>query len=247
MDKKKFTNPFRRRRYRGKSKSPEAKLREQRAKVDSLVMAEWLKMLKRDPDLLARIAEQRHGSEAIVAYGDGDYSGEPDLLSVLRQAREAKDLIRDELGEGKGSTIRDIAEVLKALPGVLQSLGQFNPAQLRQFANSQAQIAERQVQQIETAPKEQPEKQPDINSVPLDKLMMLIELEPQQAWDTLVAEGEEGWLNYLRATTYEQLEATLRSIGEQNPEFKPHIDDFLEKKSNWLAKLITIAHQSEQK
>jgi len=235
---------FRQKKHRGKGKSPEQRFKEKKAKVDAFLLDSWLKQLKDDPSLAARIAEQKYGSEAVIAYGqDGEYSERPDLLEVLRQAKEAKDLIRDELGESKGSTIKGIAEIMRALPSALQALGQAN---LNQFQRPNPQtLPQRQFHQI---PKPEPKaEQAGFGEVRLDRLMALLELEPEQAWETLKADGEAGWQDYLRETSYEQLEQHLRVVGEANPELQPHIESFLKQKHGWLEQLVEIAHRSEAK
>ena len=237
-------NIFKRKRYRGKSKSPETKFKEKKARVDAYLLDIWLKQLRDDPALAQRISEQKYGSEAVIAYGDGEFE-QPDLLSVLKQAKEAKDLLRDELGE-KGSTIRDIAEILKSLPAVLQSLGQINPQALQQIQRQA--ISQPRIQQIAQPTQPEPEvQQPDLGEVKLEKLMALLELEPQQAWETLKAEGEAGWVRYLKSTTYEGLTQTLEAIVKQNPEYADNIKGFLKQYHKWLQNLITIAQQPEEK
>jgi len=233
---------------RGKAKSPEAKFKEKKARVDAYVMDTWLKMLRQDPELVKRIAEQRHGAEVAMAYGrqDGEYNSEsPDLLEVLRQAREAKELLKDELGESKGSAIKDIAEIVKCLPSVLQTLGQINPAQIQRMTQGAAtepryHAQERISERVRHEQLRQPEPV-DFSEVRLEVLMGLLELEPADAWVRLQAEGEVGWQNYLKQTNFEQLEASLKAAGEGNAEAQPHIEAFLREKRHWLQQLLGIA------
>jgi len=170
----------------------------------------------------------------------------------LRQAAEAKALIKDELGEGnKGSTIRDVAEILKSLPGVLQSLGSLNPQALQQLQEN-PQLVQRHVSQITQPPKriqatEQGLEPPDFTSVKLEKLMAMLELEPEQAWQRLHDEGDHGWISYLKANSYEQLVEALNGISEAAPQFKENIDGFLKQHHTWLQNLILIAHRNEAK
>jgi len=239
---------FKSKKQRGKSKSQEQRFKEKKAKVDSFLLDSWLKQLRDDPALAQRIAEQKYGSEAVVAYGDGEYNDQPDLLSVLRQANEAKALLRDELGEGKSSTLRDIAEIFKSLPSVLQSLGSINPQALQQLTQPATVSQPRHVQIPQPVRHEEASQPPpEFGEVKLEKLMALLELEPQQAWDSLQAEGEAGWVNYLSHTSYEQLETKLKALGEENAEVQPHIDSFLKQKGHWLQELIIIAHKGEAK
>lgn len=248
---------FKQRRMRGKSKSPEAKFKEKKARVDAFLLDSWLKQLRNDPSLAQRIAEQKYGVEAILGEpGDGEYEGQPDLLEVLRQAREAKELLRDEMGEGKGSTLRDIAEILKALPQFLQSLGQVDLSKIQQIQQQQQQTAmplpqQTTTYQIPEATKGEQEavaqaiQPPDFSSVKLEKLMPLLEMEPELAWQTLQDEGELSWVNYLRQVSFEQLEQTLKAIAEASPEVRDHITSFLKQRHRWLQQLIEIARKTD--
>lgn len=231
---------------RGKSKSPDQKFKEKKAKVDAFLLDSWLKQLKEDPTLAARIAEQKYGMETTMAYGDheSEYGGEPDLLSVLRQAREAKELLADELGSGKGSWMKDFAELIKALPSAFQALGQVNPQALQQFTQHPAQIAQPPTQALPDKLVQAQQADQAKAEVRLDSLIPLVELEPEQAWQKLQAEGESGWLNYLSRTSYEDIETTLKGLADANPDAQPQIEAFIKQKRRWLEQLVQIAHQS---
>jgi hypothetical protein len=237
---------LRQKKQRGKAKSPEQKFKEKKAKVDAFLLDSWLKQLRDDPALAARIAEQKYGSEMTLAQSsDGEYEHEaPDLLSVLREAKEAKELLRDELGEStKGSWMRDFAEIMRNLPAVLQGIGSISPATLQQF--TQPVVALPRPQQISQPPRQEKQQleQPDFNEVKLETIMGLLELSPEEAWKKL----NGGWQNYLRQTSYEDLEQKLKGIGEANPEVQPHIDNFLKQNHHWLQQLVEIAHRSDSK
>lgn len=111
-------------------------------KVDELLSKTWLADLKQHPTYAREIARQRFG---FSPEPEGEYTGEaqPDLLDVLRQAKEAKDLIKEEV-EGKGNTLTAIAEIVKALPTIAQILPQIQQAP----PTKQPQIAQPEPEQL---------------------------------------------------------------------------------------------------
>ena len=235
---------FKQRRMRGKSKSPEAKFREKKAQVDGFLLDAWLKQLRNNPELAQRISEQKFGTEAILPqYGDGNYEGQPDLLEVLRQAKEAKALLKGELSESKSSWLSDVAEIMKALPGLLANL-----PQLQQMAQQAKPVTQR----IQTQPEQkqivQPQPQHLELSMSMEALMPLIVLEPSEALQQLRANNEQGWLQYLSHTSVEEFEAVLAQYAKdcEIPEIAEGINDFLQKKHHWIEELVELAHSTQQ-
>lgn len=235
---------FRKRQMRGKSKSPEQKFKEKKAMVDSFLLDAWLKRLKQDPTLADRISEQRYGSEGMRYESDEYEGGGGDLLGVLRQAREAKDLLKDEIST-KGSWLSDLAQIMKALPGVLGSLPQLQQAVQQQ----QQPNPTKHIQQIEVG-HDQPQPQPQHLelSMSMEVLMPLIVLEASEALEQLRVNNEQGWLQYLSRTSVEEFEAVLAQYAKdcEIPEIAEGINDFLQKRHHWISELVELAHNAGQ-
>lgn len=275
----KFPKLFRQKRLRGKSKSPEAKFREKKAQVDSYLLDAWLRKLKDDPTLTDRMSEQKYGSEVGMARydseGESGYES-PDLLEVLRQAREAKDLLKDEISEGKGSWLHDIAEIAKALPSFLAALPQIQHAvqqqqktqAVTQYLHAQqtpAQLAEANAQAQEQAQTQARAKlqaeadaqvlvQSQIQSIEtnfdqsMEVLVPLSEFEPADVWKMLNETGEVAWMQYLSHTTLEQLEESLEMLANNcaDDNKAKQIREFVANKHHWLGQLVEIAHNAAQ-
>lgn len=237
----KISRLFKQRKMRGKSKSPEAKFREKKAAVDAYLLDAWLRQLRTNPELAQRIAEQRYGSEgSMPRYDDERYEVQPDLLEVLRQAREAKDLLKGELSESKSSWLSDIAEIMKALPGLLANL-----PQLQQMAQQAKPVTQR----IQTQPAtKQIEPQHLELSMSMEALMPLVVLEASEALEQLHVNNEQGWLQYLSHTSVEEFEGMLAQYAKncEIPEIAEGINDFLQQKHVWIRELVELAHSAQQ-
>lgn len=131
-----------------KRKPKTYKTRTSKQKVDELLSKTWLADLREHPGYAREIARQRFGF--VPDSEGGDFLGEaqPDILDVLRQAREAKDLIREEVESEKGGgTVAAIAEIVKALPTIAQILPQLQQAQPAQPVE-QPRIAHKEPEQL---------------------------------------------------------------------------------------------------
>lgn len=175
--------PWRRRKFRGKSKSPEQRLKEETAKLDSYLAQQFLRELKRNPDMAREFAVAKFGLAAPADTG-GEYYEQPDLLSVLRQAKEAKNLLKDEIEpESKGSWLHDIIRALPSIPAIL--------AELRESAPQLAQLAEIQQtrQQIQRPQRAaiQPHREPEGNGVKIEEVS---ESEGLITWLDRILEAE---------------------------------------------------------
>jgi hypothetical protein len=180
--------------------------------------------------------------------GEYEGGGGGDLLEVLRQAREAKELLRDEMGESKGSWLRDLAEIAKVLPQLLGSL-----PQIQQFA-AQQQQGQRVVTKYipRPAPGQIVEGQAQ-NQLPkfelsMEDLVPLSEFQAGDAWRMLHEANEMGWITYLSQTSLEQMESALAQLAidcEEEEQTKA-VNVFLEQKHHWLAELVDIAHSTGQ-
>ncbi|HEY41523.1 MAG TPA: hypothetical protein G4O18_06650 [Dehalococcoidia bacterium] len=226
----------RRKKVRGKGISPETKSRNAKARTDAYLSDVWLKMLRQDPELAKEIAKAKFGVEVSVGENH-DYTGyePPDLLETLRQAREARDLIRDELEpEGKGSVIRDIAEVMRYIPAAIQMIKQQQAPQEVYPPVQRQQLAPQQLTGDAYVPK--PAKKTAI----LADLLEVSELTPQQAYDKLQGTG---WQQFLKENTFGQLVDTLKTL-EVDPQFGSYVTEFLEQKSDWLRELSAIANKT---
>lgn len=242
---------FERKRLRGKSKSPEAKFKEKQAQVNSFLLDSWLKKLKEDPALADRISEQRYGSETGMSRYDGEGyegGGGGDLLEVLRQAKEAKELLRDEMGESKGNWLRDLAEIAKVLPSLLGALPQIQQVVQQQQQRTSARVVHEPIREQITETKDQPQLEPSFE-LSMEILVPLSELEPSDVWNVLVANRQVGWINYLAKTSLEQMEESLTQMAYncQNADDAKAINEFIATKHHWLAQLVEIAHNSIQK
>jgi len=244
----KLSKLFKRRQMRGKSKSPEQKFKEKKASVDGFLLDTWLKQLRQDPTLAERIAEKRYGSEAAMPrYGEGEYES-PDLLEVLRQAAEAKKLLKGELGEGRASWLSDIAEIMRSLPQVLSALPQLQQVTQQQQRPRQVVVPEQIAQGQAQVQIEQQQPQPKNMEVSLEALVPLINLEPADAWQVLNDNGESGWTYYLSHTSLEEVEKNLAELAltSENPAQVEGIKLFLQQKHVWLRELVELAHAVQQ-
>ncbi len=104
-------------------------------RANELLAKAWLADLKQNPTYARELARQKFGLSPEPETVEFDDTQQHDLLSVLREAREAKALIKDELGDTKGGTLAGIASIMKELPGIVQSLPQLQ--QLGQQMNQQ--------------------------------------------------------------------------------------------------------------
>jgi len=166
-----------------------------------------------------------------------------DFLKELREYRAAMREAGLEGGEGKG-LLAQILEALPSLPGLLAEVRQFQ-AQGQDYRTPQQQIGQPKFQQIAQA-QIQPEAQPNISELKLEKLMVLLELTPEQAWNSLKEANEQDWINFLQTTTYEQLAATLDGVAKANPEYADHIKNFLAQYHEWLQNLLIIAQKDKE-
>jgi len=166
-------------RKRGTYRTGKQRVSEQQAKVDAHLLKLYLADLKTHPEFARQVAREKFGlSEPMT----GEYTGEPspDLLDVLRQAKEAKDLIKEEVESEKGSsnTLTAIAEIVKALPTIAQILPQLQAQAGQPAQQPQPKITRKELEQL-TEPQPEPEKSPE-------EAMTLfanhfLELQPEQA------------------------------------------------------------------
>lgn len=127
-------------RRRGPGKSPEAKAKEQKAKVDEFLDRTYLKYLREHPNFAEQVSMSRFdlgGSE------EGGYPEPPDFIEKVKEVKSAMDLIKGEFG-GKEETggfmglLKDIlqsdkdGELAKAMAGAISSISQGFKAQVPQ-------------------------------------------------------------------------------------------------------------------
>ena len=162
---------------RGTYRTGKQRVSEQQSKVDAHLLKLYLADLKTHPEFARQVAREKFG---LSPEPGGEYTGEPppDLLDVLRQAKEAKSLIKEETEDEKGgsNTLTAIAEIVKALPTIAQLLPQIQaqPAQPQE----QPRIAHKEPEQL--AEPEQPEPKTPEETMTLFANHFL-ELEPEQA------------------------------------------------------------------
>jgi hypothetical protein len=103
---------FKKKVYRGASKTPSARLKEEQARIDIKLAKMWGEYLERHPSYAQEIAKAKFAGG--FEEQPTEYGGEapPDLLDVLRQAREAKELIKEEVGGGQESTLNIILKTV---------------------------------------------------------------------------------------------------------------------------------------
>ena len=97
-------------------------------RAEELLEKAWLKDLTEHPEFAREIARQKYG--VFGGESEGQYVGEPppDLLDVLKQAKEAKELLRDEVAGEKQGWISIIPDVMKALPDAIRGLKELQGA-----------------------------------------------------------------------------------------------------------------------
>jgi len=229
---------------RGKSKSADTKLKEKQSKVDSFLLDSWLKQLKDNPELAQEMAMQKFGLTGPVVSGDSDGDYRPDLLDVLRQAKQARELVKDELGDSKGSMLKDVLKALPAIPGILAELRQMQgaPQQIPQQMPQIEQRPRQQLKQPEPEPTPEPEQQPKLEAK-LASLLDLLELSPEEAYQQLQNRGETGWIAYLQTHSHEELLNILQKLTE-DPEHGQFVAKFLQEKGKWLEELVYHAQQT---
>lgn len=119
--------PFTKKR-RGPAKNPAVRAKDQEAKLNEFLARMYLKDLREHPSYARQIARERFSRpESIEGYPSpgNDHMVEaepPDILEVLRQAKEAKSLIRDELKEGKSGVWSGVAELMRSFPEFVTGL-----------------------------------------------------------------------------------------------------------------------------
>lgn len=110
---------------RGHYKTAKVKAEEQQAKTSEYLAKLYLKFLKEHPEYATQIAKERFALPESDSQDESDVRESPDLLSVLRQAKEAKELIRDEIGQPqRESTLAGIAAILREVPKLIGILPQ---------------------------------------------------------------------------------------------------------------------------
>lgn len=127
-------------RRKGVSKSPEAREKEQKAKVSLYLNKTWLKYLKEHPAFAQQIAREQFGFQE-MEYPEGA----PDnFLEKVKEVKSAMDLIKDTFSEGEdkgGGLIGILKEVVakdeegalaKSLAGFIARLTQGGVPQLRE-------------------------------------------------------------------------------------------------------------------
>ncbi|MBN2455427.1 MAG: hypothetical protein JXB29_02645 [Sedimentisphaerales bacterium] len=239
--------PFRKKRTRGKQKSPEVKAREAQARTEQLLANQWYRLLKDDPELAASIARQKYALPEPSASGNNE---QPDLLEVLRQAKEAKDLIKDELGTTDNkSWIRDLAEIIKVLPQAMQAaqqqglIGQV-AQQSRQSRQPPQIFRHEQLSQAQQQPAEQKQEQVQLK---LESLLPLLEMEPAEAIEFLSSEAENDqqvgmWLGFLATTDYQTIVTLLNTV--QDPDLQPYVEQLLANdRKEWLEEVLKLAKE----
>lgn len=164
------------------------------------------------------------------------------LKDFLKEIEDYKEIMAEVGGgEGKGSWLRDLAEIMKQLPnavGVVAQLPQIQ-AQVRQQQQIQT------VQQIEEAQSQSTQQKKRKKEAPpsldFEKIADLLQLEPQQAWEELQNRGETQWVDYLGTTSYEELCGILEKYAD-HPQYGTYIKEFLNNYSRWLEDLVLCAH-----
>lgn len=262
--------PFsRQRKMRGKSKTAESRLKDKRVQLDTFLTDNWLKQLRENPELANQIAKTRGltGIGQVRLDGEGDdYVGGGaggDALEILQQAREIRDFLKEE-GEGKSSWLTNIVELLKALPAAAAVLPQLQQAAAQMQSQAQGRthvvtdqtIAQQQLEaaraaQLPNAQKEVAEIKveqatEDVLPLSLETLVPLVELSPEEAWEKLIADGEQGWTFYLSHTPSEDILSQFEKLSELagNDEQKEKIRNFVRQKHEWISEIVAIAHNS---
>jgi len=232
-------NFWKKHRARGRI-SPEAKAKTQQAKTEAYLANVWLKMLKENPELAQRIAERKFGVEAIISGGNDDYE-KPDLLEILKTAKEAKQLVQDELGDSKTSMWKDILKALPAIPAILSELREMQ-TKIPIEPPKQPRLPQPEPKSAQEPPQEPPGV-PKLEAR-MASLLELLDLEPEQAYQELVRRGETGWIAYLKGHSSEEMLGNLQELTK-DPEHGEFIRQFVEEKSHWLEELVLFAHQTQ--
>lgn len=108
--------------FKKKQRPRTYRIKTPKQKAEELLEKAWLKDLSEHPEYAREIARQKFGS---FAEPEGQYTGEPppDLLDTLRTAKEARNLVSDELGGGeKQGWLATLPEIMKALPEAIRGL-----------------------------------------------------------------------------------------------------------------------------
>jgi len=235
--------PFTRRKKR---RGPYRKLSAEQ-KANELLARAWLDDLRRHPEYAREIARQKFGITEPETGGEGGFNEPPpDLLEVLRQAREAKELIKDEISESKGEgTLQGLASILKEVPALLKVLPQLQPA-------GQAGHGEQRQITYEPSVKQIQEKEPELRRFTPEQTEILnfaekiTDMQPEQAAVELSEhKGDDDFRatiwRYLTQVTMEDLES-LAPMIETAPEYEflmPYVRKLQTKEGRkWLALLI---------
>lgn len=166
-------------------RSPIQKAKEQQGKLDAHLAAVYLDDLKAHPEYARMVAREKFGMPEIPSHtDDGNFEVPTDLMDVLRQAKEAKNLLRDELGEEKGGLFRDLLRALPAIPATLQSLQGVMPQMQQMQPMSQLQM------EAPTPRLQQPQPQQPTQPQPTQPQ------QPQPDGKPSVEEQQQGLINF---------------------------------------------------
>ncbi len=153
-------------RPKGPGKSPILKAKEAEAKRDEFLSKKYLDYLKVHPAYAMEVAREKFESPIPPeTYKGEDGEQSPDLLKVLRTAREAKSLVRDELGgEKQGGWLQTLPEIMKALPSFAEGLRGMVPGMMGQPETQSVRIEQPQQPRIELVKQPQLEaKKPTVD------------------------------------------------------------------------------------
>ena len=81
------------------------KLKEERARIDIMLARGFHDVLKNDPNYLTDIAKKKFGIESTRDIDLENLQEQPDLLDVLRQAKEVRELVASELPDNFENSI----------------------------------------------------------------------------------------------------------------------------------------------
>ena len=213
-------------------------------KVDELLSKTWLADLKEHPGYARQVAREKFGFSPEPE--GSEYTGEaaPDLLDVLRQAKEAKSLIQEEIESEKGgsNTLTAIAEIVKALPTIAQMLPALQQTPPTQHREEHIQITQPEPEQIAEPP--EPKSPQEAMTLFANRFL---ELEPEEAALELYQNRDEVndirhilW-SYLSENSVDECLDLIPEVITQ-PEYSfltPFAQKFSTNKSKrWLALLI---------
>lgn len=161
------------------------------------------------------------------------------VKDFLRELKEYREIMSEAgLTEGGGgkSLLREIIEVLPALPQLLQEA-----RQLQQSVPHQ-QSPVRQIAHQMQPKLQQPEPEPDREEVPLMPLISVISLTPEEAFGKL--QSEPGWLAVLKSNTPDGIVEMVRPFTN-HPEHGGQVQlliDHLqsEEGKEWLQNIIEL-------